>query len=262
MTERQAVIGAGLAHLVLFAALSLGWQWSQQALPPADEMVAVEFVDIADAPRVTETPKPSMAAAPQETTAPAPEAAAAPEPETVADAVPLPDKPKEAPKKPESPKKAEAPPASAKPLDMSKLSNLIDKALPRARTKPLDTSKLATSIEAAAPRTAAIDPRAAATIAQAIRAQVAPCWNPPIGGADVRKMTVLIRADFTRDGRLIGVPSIVSQTGVTAGNADYSRAFAETARRALLRCSPLKLPVKQYDLWKSAEINFDPESMT
>jgi outer membrane biosynthesis protein TonB len=256
MTERQAVIGAGLAHLVLFAALSLGWQWSQEALPPADEMVAVEFVDIADAPRVTEAPKPSMAAAPQETTAPAPEASPAPEPETVPDAVPLPDKPKEAPKK------AEAPPADAKPLDMSKLSNLIDKALPKARTKPLDTSKLATTIEAAAPKTVAIDPRAAATIAQAIRAQVAPCWNPPIGGADVRKMTVLIRADFTRDGRLIGVPSIVSQTGVTAGNADYSRAFAETARRALLRCSPLKLPVKQYDLWKSAEINFDPESMT
>lgn len=256
MTERQAVIGAGLAHLVLFAALSLGWQWSQQALPRADEMVAVEFVDIADAPRVTEAPKPSMEAAPQETTAPAPADAAAPEPEAVPDAVPPPEKPKEAPKK------AQAPPADAKPLDMSKLSNLIDKALPKARTKPLDTSKLATTIEAAAPKTAAIDPRAAATIAQAIRAQVAPCWNPPIGGADVRRMTVLIRADFTRDGRLIGVPSIVSQTGVTAGNADYSRAFAETARRALLRCSPLKLPVKQYDLWKSAEINFDPESMT
>ncbi len=256
MTERQALIGAGVAHIMLFAALSLGWEWSQQALPPADEMIAVEFVDIADAPRVTEAPRPSMEAAPQETTAPAPAAAAAPEPEAIPDAVPPPDKPKEAPKK------AESPPADAKPLDMSKLSNLIDKALPKARTKPLDTSKLATTIEAAAPKVAAIDPRAAATIAQAIRAQVAPCWNPPIGGADVRKMTVLIRADFTRDGRLIGVPSIVSQTGVTAGNADYSRAFAETARRALLRCSPLKLPVKQYDLWKSAEINFDPESMT
>ena len=235
MTERQALIGAGVAHIMLFAALSIGWTWSQQALPPADEMIPVEFVEIADAPRVTEAPKPSMEAAPQETTAPAPAQAATPEPMAVPDAVPPPEKPKEAPKK------TEAPPADAKPLDMS---------------------KLATTIEAAAPRAVAIDPRAAATIAQAIRAQVAPCWNPPIGGADVRRMTVLIRADFSRDGRLIGVPTIVSQTGVTVGNADYSRAFAETARRALLRCSPLKLPAKQYDLWKSAEINFDPESMT
>jgi len=256
MTERQALIGAGVAHMLLFAALSIGWEWSQQVLPPADEIIAIEFVDIADAPRVTQAPKPSREAAPQETSAPAPAEAAVPEPMAVPDAVPPPEKPKEAPKK------AEAPPADAKPLDMSKLSNLIDKALPKARTKPLDVSKLATTIEAAAPRAAAIDPRAAATIAQAIRSQVAPCWNPPIGGADVRRMTVLIRADFSRDGRLIGVPSIVSQTGVTVGNADYARAFAETARRALLRCSPLKLPAQQYDLWKSAEINFDPESMT
>ena len=256
MTERQALIGAGVAHMLLFAALSIGWKWSQEVLPPADEIIAIEFVDIADAPRVTQAPKPSREAAPQETSAPAPAEAAVPEPMAAPDAVPPPEKPKEAPKK------AEAPPADAKPLDMSKLSNLIDKALPKARTKPLDVSKLATTIEAAAPRAAAIDPRAAATIAQAIRSQVAPCWNPPIGGADVRRMTVLIRADFSRDGRLIGVPSIVSQTGVTVGNADYARAFAETARRALLRCSPLKLPAQQYDLWKSAEINFDPESMT
>jgi outer membrane biosynthesis protein TonB len=256
MTERQALIGAGVAHMLLFAALSIGWEWRQQVLPPADEIIAIEFVDIADAQRVTQAPKPSREAAPQETSAPAPAEAAVPEPMAVPDAVPPPEKPKEAPKK------AEAPPADAKPLDMSKLSNLIDKALPKARTKPLDVSKLATTIEAAAPRAAAIDPRAAATIAQAIRSQVAPCWNPPIGGADVRRMTVLIRADFSRDGRLIGVPSIVSQTGVTVGNADYARAFAETARRALLRCSPLKLPAQQYDLWKSAEINFDPESMT
>jgi hypothetical protein len=256
MTERQALIGAGMAHILLFAALSLGWEWNQKPLSPADEMIPVEFVDIADAARITEAPRQSMEAAPQETSAPAEAAKPEAVPDAVPDAVPPPEKPKE------TAKKTETPANDTKPLDMSKLSNLIDKALPKSRTKPLDTSKLATTIEAAAPKAAVIDPRAAATIAQAIRAQVAPCWNPPIGGADVRRMTVLIRADFARDGRLVGVPSIVSQTGVTAGNADYSRAFAETARRALLRCSPLKLPVKQYDLWKSAEINFDPENMT
>nr|WP_310522342.1 hypothetical protein [Polymorphobacter sp.] len=259
LTERQALLGAGVAHILLFAALSIGWQWSQRPLDPAEEMVPVEFVDIADVPRVTEAPRPSMKAAPQETTAPAPADTVPPEPTpaTPTDAIPLPDVKPEPPKKP-----ADKPRAEAKPMDMSTLSNLIDKALPKARVKPLDTSDLAKSIGAAAPKSATIDPRAAATLAQAIQSQVAPCWNPPIGGADVRKMTVLIRADFGRDGRVIGVPSVVSQTGVSAGNADYSRAFAETAKRAVLRCSPLKLPPKLYDLWKSAEINFDPESMT
>lgn len=276
MTERQALLGAGAAHIVLLAALSIGWQWAQVPLAPAEEMVPVDVVDIADAPRVIEAPRPSIEAAPRETVAAAPAEPAPPEPvapeplpEPVIDAVPLPDtKPELEPSKPEPPKpepakaKPDRPRAQAKPLDTSTLANLIDKALPKARVKPLDTSKLATEIAAATPKTARIDPRAAATLAQAIRAQVAPCWNPPIGGVDVRKMTVLLRADFGRDGRVIGNPVIVGQTGATSGNGDYARAFAETARRAVLRCSPLRLPANLYDLWKQADINFDPESMT
>lgn len=259
MTERQALLGAGVAHLLLLAALSIGFAMQTSPLPPAEEMIPVEFVDIADAPRVTEAPAPSLKAAPQESAAPAPAPPAPATPMLSADAIPLPD----AKPEPKAEKPAPAAPKSdAKPLDTSKLSNLIDKALPKAKTKPLDTSDLASKIAAAAPKTARIDPRAAATLAQAIQAQVAPCWNPPIGGADVKTMTVVIRADYGRDGRLIGTPSVAGQTGATAGNADYARAFAETARRAVLRCSPLTLPPKLYDLWKSVEINFDPESMT
>ncbi len=259
-SETKSLLVAGVAHIALFAALSIGWQWSQQPLAPADEMIPVEFVDIADAPRVTEAPKPSIKAAPQETAAPAPAEPAPPEPTPAppTEAVPLPEVKPEPPKKP-APDKAKP---AAKPLDMSTLDSLIDKALPKAKVKPLDTSALATQIAAAQPKKATIDPRAAATLAQAIQAQVAPCWNPPIGGADVRKMTVVIRADFTRDGAVIGTPSVVSQTGATTGNADYARAFKDTAVRAVLRCSPLKLPPKLYDLWRSVEINFDPESMT
>ena len=259
MTERQALLGAGAAHLVLIAALSFGFAMQTAPLPPAEDMVPVEFVEIADAPRVIETPAPSPKAAPQESAAPSPAPTALPTPIATADTMPLPDaKPEPMPEKP-APK---APKSDAKPLDTSTLSNLIDKALPKARTKPLDTSDLASKIAAATPRTARIDPRVAATLAQAIQAQVAPCWNPPIGGADVKGMTVVIRADYGRDGRLIGTPSVAGQTGVTAGNNDYARAFAETARRAVLRCSPLVLPPKLYDLWKSVEINISAESMT
>ncbi|GGE06938.1 hypothetical protein GCM10011529_11640 [Polymorphobacter glacialis] len=280
MTERRALLAAAAAHIILFAALSIGWQFAPKPLAPAEEMIPVDFVDIADVPRVTEAPKPSMKAAPQETVTPEPapvEPEPTPEPTPApTDAVPLPEpktEPKPVPTKPAPPKpvppkpepaKKPAPekPRESKPLDTSVLSNLIDKALPKARVKPLDTSDLAKSIGVAAPKQARIDPRAAATLAQAIQAQVAPCWNPPIGGTDVRKMTVVIRADYARDGSVIGQPTVVSQTGTSTGNSDYSRAFAETARRAVLRCQPLKLPANLYDLWKSVEINFDPESMT
>lgn len=261
--EPRAIALATLAHVLLFAAFSLSWQWFSSPLPPAQEIMPVEFVDIAEVPRVIEAPKPSIEAAPQESAppepAPEPDPAPAPEPEPepipTLEAEPAPPKPASvAPKPPKPP--------TPKPLDTAQLSNLIDKALPKAERKPLDTSALAKTIETAQSRTATIDPRAAATLAQAIRAQVAPCWNPPLGGADVSDMTVVIAAEYSPDGRVMGTPRVIDQTGVTARNGDYARAFAETARRAVLRCSPLKLPADLYPQWKSVEINFDPEQMT
>ena len=255
--ERLSIAGAATAHLVLLAALSLAWQNSQKMLAAPTDVVPVEIVDISDAPRTPEPPKPSMEAAPQETAA---EAETAPEPEPVkADAVPPPEPTKPTPPKPKAATPTKAPPS---PLDTSTLANLIDKALPKAAKKPLDTSKLAKELNASAPARATVDPRAAATLAQAIRAQVAPCWNPPVGGRDVRRMTVVVTVSYSRDGRVIGMPQAGTPTGMTAANAEYARAFAETARRAVLRCQPLKLPAELYDLWGSVEINFDPEEMT
>jgi len=262
MTRQEAIsIGAALlAHVALLAGLSLAWQQQVQMLPSPDDSVAVELVTIADAPRITEPPEPSIAAAPQEAASAPAEAEQAPQPEPVkADAVPPPEpvKPKPEPKPKAAPTKA--PPS---PLDASSLASLIDKALPKAPKKTLDTSKLSKDINAAAPAKAAIDQRAAATLAQSIRGQVAPCWNPPVGGRDVRRMTVIVTVQYGRDGRVIGMPQAGTPSGTTATNADYARAFAETARRAVLRCQPLKLPAELYDLWQSVEINFDPEEMT
>ena len=265
MTERQSLLIAGVAHLVLLAALSIGFVMNHREFPVPDEVVPVEIVQIADTVRVAEPPKPSIKAAPQETvpdTAPLPAPTPVQKPEPPKIEVP----PPKAEAKPEPPKPAPAKPTPAKPepqrLDTAELSNLIDKTLPKARVKPLDVSAFAKSIEKAIPRTARVDPRATATLQAAIRAQVAPCWNPPIGGADVKKMTVVLHIELAKDGSVVGRPDVVSQTGATAGNADYARAFAETARRAVLRCAPLKLPPEMYDVWKSFELNFDPSEMT
>jgi hypothetical protein len=96
--ERLSIAGAATAHLVLLAALSLAWQNSQKMLAAPTDVVPVEIVDISDAPRTPEPPKPSMEAAPQETAAAAPEAETAPEPEPVrTDAVPPPEPTKPTP---------------------------------------------------------------------------------------------------------------------------------------------------------------------
>lgn len=264
MTERQALIGAGVLHLALLVLLSMSWQAAFEELPQFTEAVPVEVVTVAPSPTVTAKPKPSIAAAPQETTASPPEPTPAPpQPAPLPEPVPVPTP---APQPKPLPPKPAAKPVPAKPeaarLDAAELSSLIDKSLPKAKVKPRDTSDFAKSIEQAIPKNARLDARATASLEQAIRAQVAPCWNPPIGGADVKKMTVVLHIELNRDGSVVGRPSIVSQTGATAGNADYARAFAETARRAVLRCSPLKLPPEMYDAWKAFELNFDPSEMT
>jgi outer membrane biosynthesis protein TonB len=274
-TERQSLVVVGFAHLVLFAILSLGLR-SITPPPVAEDPTPVDVVNLADVPKIAKPPKPSKPAAPEKTVATAPEPTPKPEPAPAPNPTPIPKPEKPKPKvepaeKPEPPKpekvKPEKPkPEKAKPapklLDAQALSTLLDKSLPKAKVKPLDTSALAKSIEKALPKSTRADPRATATLIAAIRAQVAPCWNPPIGGADAKKMTVLLHLDINRDGSIVGRPGVVSQTGVTGGNADYARAFAETARRAVLRCAPLKLPPELYDQWKAVEINFDPSEMS
>ena len=271
MTERQALFGAGLAHILLFAALSLGWSMLKQP-PMIEEAIPVELVDIAPDTRVTEKPKPSKAAAPQETAAPAPQpdiAKPGPTPPApVPDAVPLPDpKPVETPKpdpkpveKPAKPKPIKAEPKPQR-LDTAELDSLIDKALPKAPKKVRDPDAFAKSIALSIPKSARLDARATASLAAAIRAQIAPCWNPPIGGAGVGKMTVLLGIQLGKDGSVLGRPTVLGQTG-GAGNAGYAKAFADTAVRAVLRCAPLKLPADQFEAWKAFELNFDPSEMT
>ncbi len=278
MTERQALLIAGAAHLVLLAALSLGFTLQHREFPVPEEVVPVEFVQISDLVKTTEAPPPTVAPAPAPPPAPAPTPVpepAPPPPEPKPEPV-KPAPPKPAPEKPAPVKQpAKATPAPARPtppkpepkrLDTAALSSLLDQTLPKAKASPaaksLDTAALAKSIDAALPHTTHADPRATATLQVAIRAQIAPCWNPPIGGADVRKMTVLLHIELARDGSVQGRPALVSQTGATAGNSDYARAFAETARRAVLRCAPLKLPAELYDQWKSFELNFDPSELT
>ena len=268
MSERAALTVAGVAHVALFAALSLGWA-SLPAPPPPEEAIPVEIVAIAPRTQVTERPKPSRAAAPQETVVPAPAPDAKPEPpaptpEAVPEPAPVP-KPEakaETPKPPKPAKPAKAEPKPVERFDAAELSSLIDKSLAKAPRKVRDPDAFAKAIALSIPKSARVDARATASLAAAIRAQVAPCWNPPIGGADVRKMTVVLGIALARDGSVIGRPTVVSQTGATAGNSGYAKAFADTAVRAVLRCAPLKLPPEMFDAWKAFELNFDPSEMT
>ncbi len=277
--ERRVVAIVAAAHVLLFAGLSLALR-SVTPPPPPDEGAPVEIVTAAEAraaARATPTPPPAPAPDPSPASEPAPPSKLETPPLLKAIDVaaksdePKPEKPIAEKAKPEKPKPkpldtdalssllAKAAPR-AKPLDTKALSKSLDAAVPKA--KSLDTTALGKSLDAALPKAATLpargDPRIAAGIAAAIRAQVTPCFTPPVGSAAAGKITALLHIAISRDGSIAGRPGLVSQTGVTGANAAYARAFAEAAMRAVLRCAPLKLPAAQYDQWAQVEINFDP----
>lgn len=270
MTEGRAFgIAAGL-HLLLLLVLSVGLA-GRMARDPDPDVTPIEFVEISDLATVTTPRKPSMEAVPQE-----PEPPSASEDMPVAPPAPDMQQPpapaKAAPDVAAQDAIAEAvaaapprsqPPSKAKPSATSgQNAALIDKSKPKAATKPREADDFAKTIEAAIPKQAKLSAIQAATLEQAIRVQIAPCWNPPIGGADVAEMTAVLRIRLNRDGTVAAPPEFVSQTGATAGNQAYARAFVETARRAVLRCAPLQLPADLYSYWREFELNFDPRLMT
>ncbi len=232
-------------------------------------------------PKPARVPEPAPEPAPPPVPKPAKIAAAKPLDEAAEPAKPKPAKTTPEKPKPEKPKPEKPKPEKSAPLDTDALSKLLDTSTPRAKpldtkalakaleaatpkAKPLDTAALAKSLDAALPKGPAHatrgDPRATAALAAAILAQVRPCWTPPIGGGGA-KVTALLDVTFNRDGSVAGRPALAGQTGASGANAGYARAFAEAAVRAVLRCSPLKLPADQYDQWRAVEINFDPANL-
>ncbi len=118
-----------------------------------------------------------------------------------------------------------------------------------------------TAGKGSAPRASITGPQAAG-LAAAIAAQVRPCYTIPTGGADAARIVTVLRLRFERDGSIAGAPQVVDHQGVTTTNQPYVRQMDEAARRAVIRCAPLKLPANLYESgWEDIEFTFRPEAM-
>lgn len=90
----------------------------------------------------------------------------------------------------------------------------------------------------------------------ALRRQIAQCWNPPIGVLDAGRMIVKLDIAFNPDGTLQRDPQLVNPSG-----QQIFMIAAEAAKRAVISCQPYNLPVEKYDLWQQVLVNFDPRDM-
>jgi colicin import membrane protein len=91
----------------------------------------------------------------------------------------------------------------------------------------------------------------------ALRGQVQRCWNIPAGAADAGNLKVSVKFKLDQAGALVGPVEIISGGGTDG----VQRAAAESARRAVARCSPYTLPAEKYDAWADVIVNFDPSEM-
>lgn len=253
MINRSEGAGFGLSvvgHIALLAILSLNLM-SVRKMPKLSEPMDVMLVDKVGmesaAPEKSNEP-PQAAEAPEV----APEVQEAPPPEpTPAPPKPAPAPPKPAPSPVPAPKAKPTPPAPASKPAPAKPSPLAPaKAKPKATS--LGTDFLSgipvekSTGKAAAPRVASISPIAMNGLMALLQKQVLPCFNPPQGGSNTATIATILSIKMKRDGTVASV-KVGEQTGINDQNRPYAPQMADAARRAVLRCSPFKLPDELYE---------------
>lgn len=294
MIGRLSFAGASLLHLLLlFGLLAVSMPRSAE-LTITPQAVSVELLVLApdtaqpEAQAAQEVPEqaleqPSLAAVAREPAAlPPPSPAPVPLPTPaapVADAVVqpppvLPPPPVAVPVVAKSalaavvaaPAPAPAPAPVAAPVvapkrpafDPNSLSSLLDKASPARKRPAMNAAALSSLLDNAQPQGAArLNAFQAASLEAAIRAQITPCWNVPKAPDGAGKIVVLLGIVLSPAGALVGIPKILSVTGISSGTAAYGRALAGSVRRAVTLCAPLKLPAEHYQAWREIELNFD-----
>jgi len=221
-------------------------------------------------PQLTPTPQPVAPAPSPPVVTPAPKVEAAPElaPAPVKPVTPVPVS-VDPPPDPKPATVALAPPAPPVPapparrLNASALSQSLAAKTSTAPRSRLNSATIGSAIGQAVPKGAAgLTVRQRANLVDMIRSQITPCWNPPVAEDNSGHVTVVMRISLDRNGAVTGTPSVSRLTGRTAANAAYANALSGSVRRAVLRCSPLKLPAELYDAWSNVELNFDPKDVS
>lgn len=212
-------------------------------------------------PVVPEKPKPAPKSEPPKTIdAPKIEK---PKPVEKTESKPEPVPSKKVEKKKDKPLEKKEPPKekaqAAQPDQFSSLlKNLVgeestEPAVTKSVDAPVDTSK-ETGIAST------ISDNLTMSQADALKYQLASCWNIPIGARDAENLVVEILATVGPD-RIVKTTEIIDKARYSRD--PFYRTAAESARRALLnpKCSPLALPEDKYELWKTMRIRFNPKEM-
>lgn len=102
------------------------------------------------------------------------------------------------------------------------------------------------------------DPRGPEWV-QSVADHVKRCYRTPKIGRAARQISTRLRVRYAADGTLLGLPTIVSQSGLTDRTAPLAPHMAEAATMAIVRCGPISLPPEAYQGgWNDLELTFSP----
>jgi hypothetical protein len=90
---------------------------------------------------------------------------------------------------------------------------------------------------------------------EAVRQQINRCWILPVGIDGIDEMAVRLRIQVRPDRTVQNVA--IEEQGRLASDPLF-RAVAESARRAVDKCSPLNLPPGKYAVWRDMILTFYP----
>ncbi len=90
----------------------------------------------------------------------------------------------------------------------------------------------------------------------AIRIKLRSCWNLDPGAKDIKNMKIVIRTSVSPDGNISAI-EILNKDEYSS--SPWFKAVAESAKRALIICSPYNLPVEFYQDWKDIVFTFYPD---
>ncbi|MBI1214238.1 MAG: hypothetical protein GC185_00300 [Alphaproteobacteria bacterium] len=276
MHKESLAISVGL-HLavLLLAVVSFPWLHKDFEVP---QPISVDLVDVS---KLTQTTKPSDHAAPKpkkeekkKDDHPPPAAhnnakqAVAPVPKKV-------EEEKKKPAKAEKPvvitdnkadkkmskKDEKKPKAKPQPKEdfSSVLKNLVDSKDTHASAKTPDMNLNEKAFQEAAQQ-APLGARMTMSEEDALRRQLARCWNVPYGAKDADKTPVDIQMVVNRD-RTLAFARVVDSSRYNSDS--FFRAMADSAMRAVKNpsCSPFELPPDKYDTWKNITVTFDASQM-
>ena len=280
--KTPAIIAIGM-HVVILLLVIFGLP---HFMDPPEEVEPIPVQMVADISELTSSNKPPVKAPkpkeePKKETPPPPKAEATRKvqksEEAPPDAKELKDPPKETPKKddlaPPKPKKEKQPEKKVEPkkqpkkedakddFDVDKLLKDLapDDKLPQPEETETLPEKLMTTPEPS-PSVSRFSDALSISEQDALRQQLAGCWNINPGLRDAQDLAVEIKVKVNPD-RTVASAEVVD-TG--RYNSDtFFRTMADSALRAVRNplCSPLRLPENKYNLWRDMTVVFDPKEM-